>query len=219
MLSNILLIALLRWVPPVVSAFTIQKFVATLVTDSWPQGNLFIRWTSYKNISRHLPLAIVAAEDQKFPFHNGFDFEAISAAYIDNKAGDRIRGGSTISQQVAKNLFLWSGRSYLRKALEAYFTVLIELIWPKERILEVYINIAEMGDGVFGVGAAAPKFFRKKPQQLNMKEAALLAAVLPNPSRYSAKHPSRYVLARQKKILFHMRQLGTNYLRSNGIRR
>ena len=151
-------------------------------------------------MSLHAPIAVVAAEDQKFPEHWGFDRESIEEAWVERTNGIRVRGASTISQQVAKNLFLWPGRSFLRKGVEAYFTVLIELLWPKRRIIEVYLNIAEFGRGVFGISAAGSIFFKKPPIRLTRWECALLAAVLPNPKRFHAARPSSYVLRRSEWI-------------------
>ncbi len=165
-------------------------------------------WADLGQISPNLPLAVVASEDQKFPEHWGFDVAAIEKAYALNQHSHKVRGASTISQQVAKNLFLWSGRSYLRKGLEAYFTVLIEALWPKRRILETYLNIAEFGYGIYGAEAAAQKFFRKPAARLTRGDAAVLAAVLPNPERYSAAAPSRYVQQRRDWILGQMQALG-----------
>ena len=152
-------------------------------------------------------LAVIAAEDQNFPFHFGFDFDQIEKA-IEQRTWRRLRGASTITQQVAKNLFLWEGRSFIRKGLEAYFTVLIELLWSKERILEVYLNIIEMGDMIFGVGAASQIYFKKLPSKLTRSQAALLTATIPNPRRFSAKRPSGYILRRQSWILGQMSSLG-----------
>jgi monofunctional biosynthetic peptidoglycan transglycosylase len=140
--------------------------------------------------------------------HNGFDFKAIQGAFEKNMDSKRLAGGSTISQQVAKNVFLWHGRSYLRKAVEAYFTFLIELLWGKSRIMEVYLNIAEMGDRVFGIEAAAQVYFRKPAVALSSQQAALIAAVLPNPVRFSVKKPSSYILKKRRWIMKNMRQLG-----------
>lgn len=150
------------------------------------------RWTPWTRIAKHAGLAVIAAEDQHFPTHHGFDVESIQQAIDAHEKGERLRGASTISQQVAKNVFLWSGRSFVRKGLEAHFTVLIELMWPKRRILEVYLNVAEMGPGVFGVEAASQRHFRKPASKLTASEAALLAAVLPNPIRLRANRPSAY---------------------------
>ena len=160
-----------------------------------------------------MALAVVAAEDQKFPGHFGFDFGAIADALEEGEKGRRLRGASTISQQVAKNLFLWEGRSFLRKGLEAYFTVLMEAMWTKRRILEIYLNIAEFGDGIYGIKAAAKKVFGKPPSEITMREAAILAAVLPNPIRLKAAAPSAYVKGRARKIEKQMRNLGSSYLK------
>ena len=166
------------------------------------------RWVDLNRISPNLPLAVVASEDQKFPEHWGFDVEAIEKAYELNQHSHRVHGASTISQQVAKNLFLWSGRSYFRKGLEAYFTLLIEAIWPKRRIIEVYLNIAEFGYGTYGAEAAAQRFFKKPAARLSRSESAVLAAVLPNPQRLSASMPSAYVQTRRDWILGQMQALG-----------
>ncbi len=180
---SVLAVAILRFVHPPTSAFMIERRISALV--SGPRDfALQYRWTPWDQVSKQLPIALVAAEDQKFPFHHGFDIDAIQDAIADAEEGDRLRGASTISQQVAKNLFLWNGRSFVRKGLEAYFTVLIEMLWPKRRILEVYLNIAEFGDGIYGAAAASERFFHKTPAQLDARESALLAAVLPNPRRY-----------------------------------
>jgi monofunctional glycosyltransferase len=165
-------------------------------------------WVGLDQISPNLPLAVVASEDQKFPEHWGFDVEAIEKAYSLNQHSHKIRGASTISQQVAKNLFLWSGRSYFRKGLEAYFTVLIEACWPKRRILEVYLNIAEFGHGIYGAEAAAQRFFHVPASRLSRSDAAVLAAVLPNPQRFSASAPSVYIQQRRAWILAQMQALG-----------
>jgi monofunctional biosynthetic peptidoglycan transglycosylase len=200
-------VAILRFVHPVTSAFMIERRIAALANNE--RGfTLAYRWTPWDQVSKQLPIALVAAEDQKFPFHHGFDVEAIQDALADAEDGDRLRGASTISQQVAKNLFLWNGRSFVRKGLEAYFTVLIELMWPKRRILEVYLNIAEFGDGVYGAAAASDRFFHKSPAQLGSHESALLAAVLPNPRRYRANPPSSYVAQRAEWIERQAAQLG-----------
>ncbi|TGC74986.1 monofunctional biosynthetic peptidoglycan transglycosylase, partial [Salmonella enterica subsp. enterica serovar Poona] len=161
------------------------------------------------DISPWMGLAVIAAEDQKFPEHWGFDVPAIEKALAHNERNEsRIRGASTLSQQTAKNLFLWDGRSWVRKGLEAGLTLGIETVWSKKRILTVYLNIAEFGDGIFGVEAAAQRYFHKPASRLNMSEAALLAAVLPNPIRYKANAPSGYVRSRQAWIMRQMRQLG-----------
>ncbi|EEI9680488.1 monofunctional biosynthetic peptidoglycan transglycosylase [Salmonella enterica] len=166
-------------------------------------------WVNMADISPWMGLAVIAAEDQKFPEHWGFDVPAIEKALAHNERNEsRIRGASTLSQQTAKNLFLWDGRSWVRKGLEAGLTLGIETAWSKKRILTVYLNIAEFGDGIFGVEAAAWRYFNKPASRLNMPEAALLAAVLPNPLRYKANAPSGYVRSRQAWIMRQMRQLG-----------
>lgn len=166
-------------------------------------------WVGMDEISPWMGLAVIAAEDQKFPDHWGFDVPAIEKALAHNERNEnRIRGASTLSQQTAKNLFLWDGRSWLRKGLEVGLTVGIETVWSKKRILTVYLNIAEFGDGIFGVEAAAQRYFHKPASRLTPAEAALLAAVLPNPIRFRADAPSGYVRSRLAWILRQMRQLG-----------
>ena len=166
-------------------------------------------WVSMDEISPWMGLAVIAAEDQKFPDHWGFDVSAIEKALAHNERNEnRIRGASTLSQQTAKNLFLWDGRSWVRKGLEAGLTLGMETVWSKKRILTVYLNIAEFGDGVFGVEAAAQRYFHKPASRLSISEAALLAAVLPNPLRFRASAPSGYVRSRQAWIMRQMRQLG-----------
>jgi monofunctional biosynthetic peptidoglycan transglycosylase len=158
-------------------------------------------WKSLDNISPQYIKAVIASEDQKFFTHYGFDMQAIEKAIESNSKNSRkIRGGSTISQQTAKNVFLWQGRSYVRKGLEAYFTLLIELLWSKERIMEVYLNIAEMGNGIYGVEAASQKYFKQSAKDVSKSEAALIAAILPSPKKYSAKNPSSYIRKRQQWI-------------------
>ena len=164
-------------------------------------------WTSIDNISRHLPQAVVAGEDQIFLIHSGFDKEAIERAIEGNKAGKRIKGGSTITQQTAKNVFLWPARNYFRKGLEAYFTVLMEFFWSKERILEVYLNVIEMGDGIYGVEAAAQTYYNKPAAEITRHEAAMLAAIVPNPLIWNPKKPTAYNRQRQSWILRNMSNL------------
>lgn len=169
------------------------------------------QWVSYDDVSEAAGLAVIAAEDQLFAEHSGFNFDAMIQAFKRNQASHRIRGGSTISQQTAKNLFLYPERSFIRKGLEAGFTALMELLWPKRRILEVYLNIAQFGDGIYGVEAASRAFFNKSAKQLEPQEAALLAAVLPNPIKLRVDKPSGYVLKRREWIRNQMRQLGEEY--------
>ncbi|MFV8371441.1 monofunctional biosynthetic peptidoglycan transglycosylase [Flavobacterium sp. LB2P74] len=165
-------------------------------------------WEPIENISMNLQKAVIASEDGTFLKHNGFDFVAMQKAYKSNERGRRVKGGSTISQQTAKNVFLWQGRSYLRKGLEAYFTVLIEIIWGKERIMEVYLNSIEMGNGVYGAQAAAEHWYRKGASSLTPMQAAGIAAILPNPRKYSATSSSTYINRRKAKIVRIMRQVG-----------
>jgi len=198
-LLSIMVVLPWRWLAPPTSTFMLR---AQLIHDN----PVHYRWVSWDRISPHLAIAVVAAEDQKFPVHHGFDFESIAQA-LDERKGRR-RGASTISQQVAKNLFLWPGRSYVRKGLEAYFTVLIETLWSKRRILEIYLNVAEFGPETFGVGAASQRYFDKSPEKLSLWEASLLAAVLPNPKKMSAERPSDYVRGRASEIRTWVHQLG-----------
>ncbi|MFP2835296.1 monofunctional biosynthetic peptidoglycan transglycosylase [Citrobacter portucalensis] len=176
-------------------------------------------WVSMDEISPWMGLAVIAAEDQKFPDHWGFDVTAIEKALAHNERNEnRIRGASTLSQQTAKNLFLWDGRSWVRKGLEAGLTLGMETVWSKKRILTVYLNIAEFGDGIFGVEAAAQRYFHKPASRLSLSEAALLAAVLPNPLRFKANAPSGYVRNRQAWTMRQMRQLGgESFMRENNL--
>ena len=202
-----LLVLLLRFVPPWTSAVMLERRLAALVHGE-PDFQLRQQWVPWNQVSPWVPLAMVAGEDQKFPYHHGFDFDSIHDAIDAADDGRRLRGASTISQQTAKNLFLWNGRSFVRKGLEAYFTVLIELTWPKQRILEVYMNIAELGNGIYGVGAASAAYFHTTPARLDPAQAARLAAVLPSPRRLRADRPSAYVLRRAGWIQQQMNQLG-----------
>lgn len=202
---SVLVVLLLRFVPPPTTSFMLQT--------AFRNGLYSYQWQPYERISPNMGLAAIAAEDQKFPIHSGFDVDAISAALRDAESGASLRGGSTISQQVAKNLFLWPGRSFVRKGVEAWLTALIELMWSKQRILEMYLNIAQFDGRTFGVEAASQKFFQVSAQDLTAEEAALLAAVLPGPELYSLQPPSWEVLDSQGWILGQMSQLGgTGYL-------
>jgi monofunctional biosynthetic peptidoglycan transglycosylase len=204
---GVLWVVSLRWINPPYTAFMLESQITAWSTHD--AGYVFHhRWVNLDQISPNLPLAVVASEDQKFPEHWGFDVEAIEKAYQLNQHSHKVRGASTISQQVAKNLFLWSGRSYFRKGLEAYFTLLIEACWPKRRILEVYLNSAEFGHGIYGAEAAAQQFFRRPAAKLTRSDAATLAAVLPNPQRLHAASPSAYVQQRRDWILGQMQALG-----------
>ena len=191
----------LRWLPPSVTAMMLEQ--------PGPLREIKHEWRDRPQIAATVARAVIASEDQRFLTHHGFDFNQLEIAIDDYRAGDELRGASTITQQVAKNLFLWSGRSFVRKALEAYFTVLLEACWPKQRILEVYLNIAELGDGVFGVEAAARRFFGVPASALSADQAALLAAVLPNPRTLRADKPSNYLRGRQSWILAQMKLLET----------
>lgn len=206
-LASVLQVLALRWIDPPTSTFMLDRR-----WQAWREDEagfaLDYRWVPLQRIAPELPLALVAAEDQLFPQHTGFDRAAIEAALEGNREGGRLRGASTISQQTAKNLFLWSGRSWLRKGLEAWYTVLLETLLPKRRILELYANVAEFGDGIYGAEAAAQRFFGKPASALGARESARLAAVLPSPKRYVAEPPSPYVRERAAWIERQMRQLG-----------
>ncbi|WP_426142228.1 monofunctional biosynthetic peptidoglycan transglycosylase [Pseudomonas sp. DWP3-1-2] len=204
--GSVVLVLIFRFVPPPGTALMVERKV-----ESWFDGqpiDLQRDWEPWEKISDNLKIAVIAGEDQKFAEHWGFDVAAIQAAINHNELGGSIRGASTLSQQVSKNLFLWSGRSYLRKGLEAWFTLLIEVLWSKERILEVYLNSVEWDDGVFGAQAAAQHHFGINASALSVQQASYLAAVLPNPRKWSASRPSSYVLRRASWIRQQMRQLG-----------
>ena len=207
-------VLVLRWLHPLTSAFMLEAAAQAALANQRNYRTDY-RWVSLEHISPNAAIAVIASEDQQFPFHAGFDFDSIREAVRASERGKRLRGASTISQQVAKNLFLWPGHSFVRKAFEAWFTVLIEALWPKERILEMYLNVAQFGDGIYGVQAAAQRFWHKSALHLTSEEAALLAAVLPNPRRLHAERPSTYALERRDWILGQMRELGgAGYLRS-----
>lgn len=212
MLVTTLQVLSLRFVAPPFTAFMVARQASAWTAGDW-DFRLAYDWRDLDRMTLDVPLAMVAAEDQNFPIHRGFDMEAISRAMDSNARGGKVRGGSTISQQTAKNLFLWSGRSWVRKGLEAWYTVLIEVLWPKWRILEVYANVAEFGDGIYGAQAAARTYFGKDAADLSAAESARLAAVLPSPKRYSVARPGPYVQRRSRAIERQMRQLGgTRYL-------
>lgn len=167
-------------------------------------------WTPIEKIAPDMAIAVIASEDTKFMQHNGFDWEQIAKAREEAKKGKRVRGASTISQQTAKNVFLWNGRTWLRKGLEAYFTLLIETMWSKERIMEVYLNSIEMGKGIYGVAAVSQAHFNKTPDKLTQEECALIAATLPNPIKFSSQKPSAGIKKRQKKIISEMKYIKRN---------
>ncbi|KUG07738.1 monofunctional biosynthetic peptidoglycan transglycosylase [Solirubrum puertoriconensis] len=215
-LMSVLWVLLYRWVSPPATWLMLERrshrpeanYGGLLPEDA--SRKIHYDFVSLDEVSPQLPLALVAAEDQRFLMHHGFDADAIIKAAKHNfgEKGGGIRGGSTISQQVAKNVFLWQGRSYVRKAAEAYFTVLIELLWSKRRILEVYLNVAEMGDCVFGAEAAAQKHFGRSAKKLTPSQAAMLAAVLPNPLKFRAGNPGPQARAKQRRVLRNMHRLG-----------
>ena len=201
LISHLAYILLIRFVDPPITVTQITSII---------EGNDFKRThLSLDEMSTAAKLAVIASEDQLFPDHNGFDIKGIERALAFNKKkkGKKIRGASTISQQVAKNVFLWQGRSWFRKGLEVYFTFMIELVWSKQRILEVYLNEAEMGKGIFGIEAAAKKYFKKPAKRLTRTEAAMIAASLPNPVRYTVKPASTYVSRKYPWVLRQMNNL------------
>jgi monofunctional glycosyltransferase len=199
-----------RWIDPPTSAFMVRERMIGPKAGAKAYAVRY-RWVDWSNTSPHVKVAVIAAEDQNFPAHYGFDLKSINDALADRERGRRVRGASTISQQVAKNLFLWPSQTWLRKGLEAYFTVLIETLWPKQRILEVYLNSAEWADGVFGAEAAAQHHFNTGASYLSARQASLLAAVLPNPRQLDAGRPSGYVNQRANWIRRQMRQLGGSH--------
>lgn len=211
LVMTLLPVLVLRWLPPPTTAFMLRA-QWTAFWEGRENFRIRYQWVSWSDISRTAALAVVASEDQLFASHLGFDLHAIAKAAVGNRRGQRLHGASTISQQTAKNLFLSPARSFWRKGLEAYFTVLLELVWPKQRILEVYLNIAQFGDGVFGVEAASRHYFHKPAARLTAREAALLAATLPNPVLLHADRASAYVLKRRDWILDQMRRLGPEAL-------
>lgn len=198
--AQLIYIIVLKWVDPPI---TVTQLI------SWVKGDGLKRdYVSFDKISVHAALAVIASEDQLFPDHNGFDVKSIKKAMDTNaKKNKKLRGASTISQQVAKNVFLWQGRSWLRKGLEAYFTFMIEAVWGKKRILEVYLNVAEMGKGVFGIEAAAQRYFKKPAENLTRTESAKIAASLPNPKKYTVNPPSAYITKRYPWVMRQMSNL------------
>jgi monofunctional biosynthetic peptidoglycan transglycosylase len=201
-LFSIFMVLLYKWLPvPFTPLMAIRYFEN-------PEEEIRHSWVPRQDISRHLQLSVIASEDQNFVKHNGFDFEAIEKAIEDNQKGKRVRGASTISQQTAKNVFLWPGRNWFRKGLEVYFTFLIETFWSKERILEVYLNSIEMGRGIYGAEAAAQHWFNKSAANLSIYEAAAIAAVLPNPREYRANPASNYINQRKNWIVRQMNNYG-----------
>jgi monofunctional biosynthetic peptidoglycan transglycosylase len=204
-LLAVLLVLPLRWLNPLTTTFVLRD---DDVASVW----VYRQWTSIDDISPMMQMAVIASEDQRFPNHYGFDFSELKKVIV--QQGSPKRGASTISQQLVKNLYLWSGKSVFRKLIEAYMTIFVEVLLPKQRILELYLNVVEFGSGVYGVDQASKKFFNKKPKHLNRVDASLLAAVLPNPKKMLVNKPSAYVYDRALDIRFAMRRLGgVSYLR------
>jgi len=209
---SLLVVGSLRWLDPPTSAFMLRQWIVGQFSRE-PPPHVYHEWVDWDRIPGSVVLAVIAAEDQRFPSHGGFDLIEMRKAWRRYQDGGRLRGASTISQQTAKNLFLWPGKDWLRKGLEGWFTLLIEALWPKQRILEVYLNIAQFSPDTFGVGAASWRYFQRPAVALEPDQAALLAAVLPNPLIYEIDAPSDRVARRARWIRSQMRQLGgTAYL-------
>lgn len=202
---SVVFVFVFKWVPvPITSLMVIRNVEQTgAIKNGWEHD-----WVPLEEMSTNLQLAVICSEDQNFLKHHGFDIKAIEKAYENNKKGKKLKGASTISQQTAKNVFLWPGRSWTRKALETYFTFLIELIWSKERIIEVYLNSIEMGPGIYGVEAASKYWFKKTASRLTKYEAAAIASILPNPLRYKANPTTSYIESRKSWIVKQMRYFG-----------
>lgn len=205
LVSTVLTVAVYRWLPVPITPLMVIRCVQNI--HNGETAAIHHKWVPLKQISPYLPVAVMASEDQNFMHHHGFDFNAIQDAAIERLEGKRSRGGSTISQQTAKNVFLWPQSSWLRKGFEVYFTVLIELMWPKERIMEVYLNSIEMGSNIYGAEAVAQRHFGCSARKLRRSDCALIAATLPNPLRFSSLAPSGYMRKRQKKIEQEMRHI------------
>jgi len=203
---SILLVVLFKWIPVPFTPLMITRAIEQKIDGQ--EMTCSHDWVPLIDISVNLQKAVIASEDGNFLKHNGFDFKAMQKAFKNNNRGRKLKGGSTISQQTAKNVFLWQGRSYIRKGLEAYFTFLIELVWGKERIMEVYLNSIEMGKGVYGAEAAAEHWYRKDAKDLTKIQAAGIAAILPNPRKYKATNSSSYIEKRKGKIVRVMNYLG-----------
>jgi len=207
LLYSFTLILMFKWIDPPITAFIQQEsdysFSSFIASDSIDQ-----QWVSIQNISDQIKLAVIASEDQKFISHSGFDIVEIEKAFDEAEKGKRVRGASTITQQVAKNLFLFPSKIFIRKVFEVYYTFIIEILWSKKRILEVYLNIAELGEKIYGIEAASIYYFKKSARYLNQKEAALLAAILPDPKKRDLNNPTEYLEKRTKRILIGMHNLG-----------
>lgn len=212
-LATAVVLVLASWSPVLVLRWRTPPATAFMLETALGSGHKVRQvWVPYDRIAPAIRLAVVASEDQTFPTNHGFDIQAIRKAIKHNEQGGTLHGASTITQQTAKNLFLWPGGGYFRKALGAWFTVLVDVSWPKKRVLEMYLNIAQFGPHIFGVETAAERYFGKHASQLNSYEAALLAATLPDPDHFDPVHPSEYLLQRQQWILEQMQQLGSDYL-------
>ena len=210
-LFTILVILPFRWLNPPVSSYQI---IDAFSNPANPLRSASGQWSSNNTLPKHSKMAVIAAEDQRFALHHGLDISAIWRAYQNNLHGGRIKGGSTITQQLAKNLFLWPQRSYFRKAVEAWLSIWLEILWPKSRILEVYLNVVEFGPHIFGIDAAAKNYFHRSAKQLTKQQSALLAAVLPSPKKFNVRRPSAYLLQKKHWILRQMQQLGgASYLK------
>lgn len=209
---SIAAVLILNWLPPPTTSFILQRQLQSWQNDEALE--IKYEWTDWENISPYLKVAAITSEDQRFAEHWGLDVKAIQEAYDEYQGGESLRGASTITQQVAKNLFLWPGQSFFRKGVEAYFSLLIELFWSKKRILEVYLNIAEFGNGIYGAKAASTTYFNKEPANLDMMQSALMVTALPSPRRYNLADPSPYMISRRNWILQYMFYLGnTDYLK------
>jgi len=203
---SVFVILFFRFVNPPVSAFILSKMDP--ITGLFSPNDFKQKFVSVKNVSKYAALAVIASEDQKFFEHYGFDFEQIEKARKENEHRKRIRGASTVSMQVAKNMFLWPGKLIIRKAFEAYYTLLIETLWSKERIIEVYLNIAEMGQSIYGIEEASRIYYNKPANKLNATEASTIIAVLPNPTKRDPRKPSQYLINRRDKIMVQMNLIG-----------
>lgn len=201
--SSVLMVIVYRWLPVYVTPLMVFNTIGHVFKGE--KATFSHEWVPLHRMSQHLPIAVISSEDQNYPIHHGFDLQAIEQAVEYNKTHTRKRGASTISQQTAKNVFLWQGRTWLRKGLEAYFTFLIELFWSKERIMEVYLNSIEMGDDIYGAEAVAKQHFNKTAELLTREECALIAASLPNPHKYNSAQPSPYLVKRKYAILRQMK--------------
>lgn len=206
LMVSIIWVLLYRFINPPITLLMVLRNIERK-SDGKP-GKIDKKWVDFEDMSDNMKRAAVSAEDQLFLSHIGFDVKAIEQAFKANKNSKKVKGGSTISQQTAKNVFLWPGRSWIRKGFEAYFTLLIEMFWSKERILEVYLNVIEMGDGIYGAEAAAQTYFGKSCTRLTKSQSALIAACFPNPRRWTPKKPTTYIKHRQYLILKNMRRLG-----------